>query len=189
MKGFLRLAAALFFAVCLIQTAGAVTIDYDLTNIVGNQWRYDYTIYNDLHTDLYWFVIDFNDADYFGLDVVDESRPFGWDVFARDPEELLGMFLPGQVQAWTFDTGLAYGEFLEFSIIFDWFGLPDKPVGGEQSWLAFAGDFDPENPAASGITAVSDIYPASEVPEPQTFALMASGLLGLAAYYRKNRKR
>ena len=50
----------MFFAVCLIQTAGAVSIDYDLTNIGGDRWQYDYTITNTSSDALYGFAIYFD---------------------------------------------------------------------------------------------------------------------------------
>jgi hypothetical protein len=62
MKGLLRFAAALILVACLIQTAGAGTVDYNLTEIGGGRWQYDYTITNDFADDIFAFSIHFKEG-------------------------------------------------------------------------------------------------------------------------------
>jgi len=80
------------------------------------------------------------------------------------------------------DLGLAPGGILEgLSISFDWLaaGIP-----GPQSFELFGADG--LSLGLFGNTYGGDIPP---IPEPQTFMLLGTGILGLAAYYRRNRKR
>ena len=137
MKGFLRFAAALFFAVCLIQTAGAATIiEYNLTNTGGDRWQYDYTITNTSAGALYGFAIYFDygpnvDPNYSNLALEigsaswDEIEP-GFGIWQNDWMMIYGdpfNYNNGELAALNLDAGLAPGGILEgLSISFDWFG-------------------------------------------------------------------
>ena len=196
MKGFLRFAAALFFAVCLVQTAGAVTIEYTTSYFEGtDRWQYDYKITNTSDEALYGFAIYFDyginvDPNYSNLaleigsaswDEIDTG--FGiwqddWMIMYGDPFA----YNHGEIAALNLDMGLAPGGILEgLSISFDWFG---DGTPGSQVFELFDADF-----ASLGIFGNTTGGTPPEVPEPQTFILLGTGLLGLAAYYRRNRKR
>ena len=196
MKKYLKLATALFFVACLIQTASAAAIDYNLTNISGNRWQYDYTITNNLSENIFSFSIwfgspDFDDAylSYGDLVISADSIVWaGWDVDGWNQEEYgtapYSYIIPGQVFAESLDptsTWLTPDESLGLSVSFNWLaaGTP-----GSQFYELFGSDYDllVDGYAQGG----GDMQP---VPEPQTFMLLGTGILGLAAYYRRNRKR
>ena len=187
MKRYFGLATALFLAAFVIQTAGAATIDYDVTNIGGSRWQYDYTITNNSDDYLYGFSIYF-DWRYDNLNfevgsvLWEELEPGlgkwqnDWMVIWGDPFD----YNDGSLSALNLNAGLMPGGILEgLSVSFDWSGL-DAP--GSQLFELFNADFVSLN--IFGDTT-GDIPP---VPEPQTFLLLGTGLLGLAAYYRRNRK-
>ena len=183
MKGFLRLATALFFAACLVQTAAAATIDYvNIEYLDDNRWRYDYKITNDLDFNVEAFSIQFDYGFYSNLDVVVSWVPSGWEYDFSDPEFVYGTEYPGELLAWTECGGIAPGDtLLGFSVSFDWLG--EGTPGGYQ-WFEIIDLANPEGlPLWSGYTT------APEIPEPQTLLLLGTGLLGLVAYYRRNKSR
>jgi hypothetical protein len=188
MKGFLRLAAALFFATCLIQTAGAVTIGYELTNIEDNRWQYDYTISND-STEYFWDAISivFEYGSYsnltLGVGVYDADEYLWiwndeWMLVLGEPTYMTG---DGELLAFNF-FGLSPDQSVSgLTVSFDWLGN-GKP--GDQLFTIIDVN-DPTYTVGGGVTSNLD---TSDVPEPQTFMLLGTGILGIAAYYRRVRK-
>ena len=77
MRGLLKFSLTLFLAACVIQAAGAAVIDYNLTNLGGDRWQYDYTITNDSMDYLYGFSIFFNNGLYDNLAL--EVDPLSWE--------------------------------------------------------------------------------------------------------------
>ena len=198
MKVLLRLAMTLIFAVCVIQTAGAAVIEYDLTQGAGGRWHYDYTVTNALDEPIYAFEIFFDYGLYSGLSF--EVDPDTW--FEIDVDEFggYGIWLDNWVVMWgnpapiqdgvllmMSDNGLALGETLLFSVGFNWdWEKGGDPYGG-QAFNIYDAAMDPDNPLIP--TGTTPGGPPSEVPEPGTLALLGTGLASLAAYYRRNRKR
>jgi hypothetical protein len=195
MRGFLRFAMALFLAACMIQMAGAAVIDYNLRNIGGDRWRYDYTITNDSDDDyLYGFSIYFdNDLYYSGLNLEvepslwDEFEP-GWGIWQGDWEIIFGDpfgYNDGNISVFNLGVGLDPHGILEgLSVSFNWLDAGTTPAifPGNQSFELFDAGFN--SLGLFGNTRGGDM---PTVPEPQTFMLLGTGLLGLAAYYRRKR--
>jgi len=177
MKKFFGISVALLLVAFMAQTAGAAIIEYDATFLGGNSWQYDYTIYNNSTEDVIaGFDIYYAYGDYNNLDLL--SIPLGWDGFYDNPFDM-GFIDDGLVAVWLDGYGLLPGENAGiFSVTFDWFG-DGLPSG--QWFYAYDGKW--------GIIGEGDVVPGvpgstEPIPEPQTFMLLGTGILGLAAYYR-----
>ena len=192
MRGFIKFVMMSFIVACVIQTAGAATIDYSLTNIDGDRWQYDYTITNTSTTDnLYGFSIYFNNGFYRNLALeVDSASWDEWDmglgIWQEDWMIIFGdpfLYNDGELSALNLFTGLAPGGMLKgLSVSFDWLGVAGIPQG--QKFELFDANFASLD--IIGYTTDSDIPP---VPEPQTFMLLGTGILCLTAYYRRSCRR
>ena len=180
-KKYLGIATALLFAVCVVaQTVGAAVITYDsYFNATADKWQYDYTIYNDSTDGIAAFEIMFNHELSSNLDII---MPGGWDGAILAPSFNDDVLIEPLSAIWGLDSGLLqYDQSVSgFSVLFDWSGADDP---GSQLFTLYDTDWE----AIGNVWGDATDGPPA-VPEPQTFILLGTGLLGLAAYSRRNRK-
>lgn len=150
--------------------ARATVIEYDLTNVGGDQWRYDYYVENNsLGSTLSWFSLFFDRALFENLS--SEIAPTDWDPLVQQPD--LALPDDGIFDLFNATGGIAVNATQSgFSIVFRWLGAASGP--GNQAF-DIIGD-DPGNPLESGFTRLRQ---SASVPEPSTLALLGLALLGL----------
>ena len=181
MKKYFRLAMVLVVTVCAIQTADAAIIEYTATNIGVDRWQYDYTIYNDSQIDIVAFEIDFsfNGGPYSDLELLTWYSGRGWGAELW-PEIIIG---DKEVSPWQLSGAADYeqpqpllpGEKLEgYVVAFNWSGQGDPGSQMFHLWGSDWTEFD------TGWTSA-----VSPIPEPGTLVLLGTGVVGLAAYYRR----
>ncbi len=154
----------------------ATTIIYDLNNLGGSTWEYNYTVQNDsLSIDIEEFTVWFDYTLYENLAVT--SPLLDWDEIEIQPDT----FIPddGFYDALALVSGIAPGESKSgFSVSFDWLG---NGVPGSQF-------FDIVDPNTFEIIESGNQSIASDpnpVPEPSTFLFMAIGFVSLVFFRKK----
>ena len=195
MKKYLVILATLLFAVCLTQTATAalIDVDYTATFLGGDQWRYDYAVTNNSDAGIYVLNLNY-DANSYGFDwVFDDpeeavmydsdfmAAPDGWASVALAGSIPNGL-IPHTLMFYTDDAPIGLlGTLDMFSVTFSWFGSGDP---GSQYFQAYDANW---GFIGDGNTSIGNDTPV--VPEPGTLALLGTGIIGLVAYCRRNRKR
>jgi len=198
MKNIFRLVMTLFFTVCVIRTADAVSIQYTVDHD-ENRWLYNYTIYNDSDLNLDAFKILFDYGSYDSLQVVGSGLGYGWNLYDPvDPYfyDFWGEIVefPGEIVAMRDpDIEIAWAGLLEFSISFNWL-LDGTP--GDQVFQPFYYDSQADGNYVSWPLEGGNNYHTSNadgdvapIPEPQTIMLLGIGIVSLAAYQRRNTAR
>ena len=176
MKKFLGLSATLLLVVFMAQTAGAAIIEYDATFLGGDRWQYDYTIFNNSSDDVIAsFDITYSYPGYDNLELL--NMPGDWYGLADNGFDIGGIIIDGILVASFDGYGLLPGEDAGiFSVVFDWFG---NGAPGIQTFMIYDGNW-----GVIGDGEVVERESTEPIPEPQTFMLLGTGILGLAAYYR-----
>lgn len=153
-----------------IQTSTATTIYYDVTNVSGSTWEYNYTINNDtLGFDIDEFTIYFTLGDYENLSV--SSSPASWDSLVVEPDNFLGN--DGYFDSLASSGGIAPGNSLIGLIVsFDYLGTGNP--GSQFFEIVDAGDF-----------SVLDSGQTEVIPVPSAVFLFGTGLAGLIVVARR----
>ncbi|MBS3955312.1 MAG: hypothetical protein KGZ88_20370 [Methylomicrobium sp.] len=114
----MRFVKVLILMFIVVNSSNAATINYEITNILGSRWQYNYSVYNDsLTNDIEQFLIYFDHNAFDNLAAVDS--PITWDPLVIQPD----IFLPddGYFDLLALASGIAPGESLSgFLIEFDY---------------------------------------------------------------------
>lgn len=162
---------ALFVATLGISTAQASSLEYSLTALGVNEWRYDYTLKVD--------AIDpsFDELTvYFDLPKVSSITSFltpaGWDGIFVQPDPLIPD--GGYIDALSLSGPVAAGSTLPgFSVTFSY--ISGEIPGAQRFELLNSNLFQT---VSSGVTI------AASVPEPESYAMLLAGLSVLAFGHR-----
>lgn len=169
--------AGLWLAVCCAPMANAAGIEYSLTSLGSNAWRYDYTLDNTLPT------LSFDEITiYFDLPNVlsidSFVAPSGWDPITIQPD--IGLPASGFVDAVRLAGDVPVGTFSGFSAEFHY--APGLTPAAQMFELLLSSPFEVIDTNQTTHGAV-----VTAIPEPETYALMLSGL-GVLGWVARRRK-
>jgi hypothetical protein len=172
---------ALASLTCLPAQAGFIS--YEITDLGGANYRYDYTITNDgsITTQIGLFDILFDPALYDEaslFNVSDPSLEADWSQMFLGS----GIGVPAAFDAFANGSGIGVGGSVSgFAVQFSWLGTGSP---GAQTFEIY----DPETfELLGGGTSTLQLPPVTAVPEPGTFALMTLSLAMLALQRRRAR--
>ena len=157
--------------------ANAASIDYSLTSLGGDAWRYTYTVDNSTAP------VDFDEVTiYFDLPVTASitsfTVPADWSPLTIQPDP--GLPASGFVDAVNTGGHVPAAAIVDgFSV--DFLAAPGAQPGAQSFDLVLS---DPFQTVYSGTT----VSTPSSVPEPEGAALMASGVALLAFLLRRRTK-
>jgi hypothetical protein len=148
-------------AVWLPATARATVIEFEVTNVAGDVWQYDYFVDGTFVGLQEGFAVYFDETLYADLVAIGPS-PADWDVLVLDP--IVALQSDGIYDALALVDNPTFSG--PFSVAFTWLGAG---IPGSQPFEKYAldGSLQPV-PIESG-----DTVPL--VPEPATFLLLATG--------------
>lgn len=157
-------------------TANATTVSYDVSNIAGNTWEYQYTVTNDsLATNINEFVIYFTEGSYNNISF--GSTPAQWDPLVIQPDPYLpddGFY---DALALTSAVSIAPGSSLgQFTVQFNYLsaGVPSAQY------------FEILDPFTRIVLDNGYTQP-SAVPLPAAVWMFGSGLVGLMGIAKRKR--
>jgi hypothetical protein len=171
----------------LANPAKAIIIDYDLTSLGGNSYRYDYTVTNDdllgAGVAIDWFAILFDPVFYDenSLAIVTQDPP------ASDWDELIlasGVSVPAAYDVFALAGGIAVGASVSgFAVQFNWLGAGLPGVQDVEVYRF-------EDDDSISLLETGTTRPVSlTVPEPGTLALLFLGAVVASATWLRRRPR
>ena len=164
----MRLVTLLILVFTVVNPSIATTINYEITNILGNRWQYNYSVYNDsLTSDIEEFLIFFDHNAFDNLAVVDS--PLNWDPLVVQPDSSLPD--DGYFDILALSSGIAPGTSLSgFLIDFDY--LYSGTPGSQYFEVRDSTSFDL-------LETGNTVLVSGNVPEPNTMFLAIIGIVPL----------
>jgi hypothetical protein len=155
--------------------ANSTQIQYQISNISGDEWAYTYTVSSAPFAANEAFTIFFTQGLFSNLQGTPPS-PSGWFTFSLQPDAIL--FTNGLYTALALSPGASLTG--PFTITFDYLGL------GTPGSQAFSVDqFDANGNLISNVTTGLTTPLSQTVPEPATGLLLLAGAAGVGVLRKR----